>query len=231
MALLLASPPRSETSITLSRFRRPITPSLGRIAEILKDRRYRNNMDRTALIDVVFGHFRAAADDCVVLDQTRPEKYALKSRLFADEAERILRLKGSDAIKTGKPQVLVIGAMAGTIAALLARGFEVAATDMSPDVVGRNLGGVTVRPDSENRSLIHAADLAIITGMTLPNGTLPSIMEEAKNNNTSTMMWSVTGKNLGPYYIEQGVDCVVSDPLPFLMLPGPANIAIWRREH
>jgi hypothetical protein len=65
----------------------------------------------------------------------------------------------------------------------------------------------------------------------LPNRTLASIMEEAKASNTSTMMWAVTGKNLGPYYVEQGVDCVISDPLPFLMLPGPATIGICRREH
>jgi hypothetical protein len=43
-------------------------------------------------------------------------------------------------------------------------------------------------------------------------------------------MWAVTGRNFGHYYIEQGIDCVVSDPLPFLMLPGPARIDIWRRE-
>ena len=45
---------------------------------------------------------------------------------------------------------------------------------MSPDVVGKNLGGVTVRDATENGSLIEAADLAIITGMTLPNRTLPA---------------------------------------------------------
>ena len=199
--------------------------------QILKDRRYRNDMDRTALIDLIMGHLSAVADDHVMLNQARPDKYALKSRLFADEAEVILRRKGSDAIKGSKPHVLVIGAMAGTIAALIARGYEVTATDMSPDVVGRNLGGVTVCQEKENRRLIQAADLAIITGMTLPNRTLPTIMEEAKISNTSTMMWSVTGKNLGHYYIEGGVDCVISDPLPFLMLPGPADIRIWRRIH
>jgi hypothetical protein len=198
--------------------------------QILKDRRYRNDMDRTALIDLVMGHVSAVADDHAVLDQTRPEKYVLKSRLFSDEAEVVLKRKGVGAIKGGKPHVLVIGAMAGTIAALLARGYEVSATDMSPDVVGRNLGGVTVSHGAENRRLIEAADLAIITGMTLPNRSLPSIVEDAKRSNTSTMMWSVTGKNLGHYYIEHGVDCVVSDPLPFLMLPGPFTIGIWRRN-
>ena len=66
--------------------------------------------------------------------------------------------------------------------------------------------------------------------MTLPNRTLPALIEAAKINNTSTMIWAVTGKNFGHYYTEHGVDCVISDPMPFLMLPGPASIGIWRRE-
>ena len=55
--------------------------------------------------------------------------------------------------------------------------------------------------------------------------------ELAKANNTSTMMWTVTGRNLGRYYVTHGIDCVVSDPAPFLSLPGSATIGIWRREN
>jgi Putative heavy-metal chelation len=197
---------------------------------ILRDARYRNDMDRTALIDLVMAPLSSKSDHHVILDEIRPEKYLLKSRLFVDEAELILQRKGLRAIKGSKPHIVVIGAMAGTISALTARGFDVSATDMSPDVVGRTLGGVSVCGETENSRLIEAADLAIITGMALPNRTLPNILNDAKRHNTSTMMWAVTGRNFGHYYIEQGIDCVVSDPLPFLMLPGPARIDIWRRE-
>ena len=65
--------------------------------------------------------------------------------------------------------------------------------------VNQNLGGVTVCDVTENNGLIEAADLVIITGMTLPNRTLPSLIEAAKINNTSTMIWAVTGKNLGHF--------------------------------
>jgi hypothetical protein len=87
---------------------------------------------------------------------------------------------------------------------LLVRGFKVTATDLSPDVVGQNLGGVTVCGAVENCKSIAAADLTIITGMTLSNGTLPSLLETAKTSNTSTMIWAVTGRNLGQYYTEHG---------------------------
>jgi hypothetical protein len=199
--------------------------------EILKGRRFRNDVDRTALIDQVIGQVSPAAGQQVVLDQTLRDKYARRSRLFADEADIILRRKGMRAIKGNKPRILVVGATAGAIGALVSRGFAVAATDMSPDVVGQNLGGVTVRDERENARLIETADLVIITGMTLPNRTLPTLLQAAKTNNTSTMIWAITGRNFGYYYTDHGVDCVISDPSPFLQLPGPASIGIWRREH
>jgi hypothetical protein len=43
-------------------------------------------MDQTALIDLVMGQLSAAEDGQLILDQARRDKYALKSRLFADEA-------------------------------------------------------------------------------------------------------------------------------------------------
>jgi hypothetical protein len=198
--------------------------------EILKGRQLHDDVDRTALIDLVMGHVSTAAKHEVVFDKALRDKYALRSRLFADETEAVLQRKGSKAIKGSKPHILVVGATAGIIGALVNHGLRVSATDMLPDVVGTNLGGVAVCAEPENDLLIKAADLAIITGMTLANRTLPALIDAAKTNNTSTMIWAITGRNFGHYYIDHGVDCVISDPSPFFLLPGPANIGIWRRE-
>jgi hypothetical protein len=197
---------------------------------VIKDKRYRTDLGRTAFIDLVMGQCFTEPNDQLILNQARRDKYARKSQLFADEANNILAKKGTSTIKGNKPHALVIGAMAGTHAALIDRGFKVTATDMSPDVVGQNLGGVTVRNGSENYTLIEEADIVIVTGMTFPNGTLPDLMRAAQNGNTSTMIWAVTGRNLGHYYTAHGVDCVISDPAPFLQLPGPVSIGISRRE-
>ena len=95
----------------------------------------------------------------------------------------------------------VAGATAGILGALLVSGFKVTATDLSPDVVGQNLGGVTVCDAVENYQVrLRRLILSIITGMTLPNGTLRPLLETAKTSNTSTMVWAVTGRNLGQYY-------------------------------
>ncbi len=206
---------------------------MGRDARhILRTEAGLDEVDRAALVDLVIGHIPGPAPRQITLDHTVLAKYAARSRIFADEAERALRRKGARNIKGAKPRILVIGATAGMIGALVERGFEVSATDMSPAIVGNALGGVIVDSgQTANARLMKAADLAIITGLTLTNQTLPSLMRLAKRHNTSTMIWAITGRNFGQYYTESGADCVVSDPSPFLLLPGPQTIMITRRKN
>jgi hypothetical protein len=109
--------------------------------EILKARRFRDDLDRAALVDLVMGHIARPLNEPMIADQTVREKHAIKSRLFADEAEAVLRRNGSKAIKASKPHILVVGAMVSTLTELVARGFQVTATDMAPDIVGRSLTG------------------------------------------------------------------------------------------
>lgn len=188
----------------------------------------RNSVDRTAIVDAVISHVSRPADRQLTLNGSAHDKYVARAELFADEAAALLRhalLKGS------RPQVLVVGATAGIIGALVARGFAVSATDLWPEALGHELGGVRVQNGkTANARLMQEADLAIFTGMTLSNGTLAGLMALADKHGTSTMIWAVTGRNFGDYYTRHGVDCVISDPSPFLLLPGPAQMAVWRRN-
>jgi hypothetical protein len=198
---------------------------------ILRNRLYRDYIDRTAFVDLIMGHISRSADQKIKLNGTAYGKYVARSRIFADEAEKICRRKDPKNPRGNKPRVLVIGSTAGVISTLVRRGFEVSATDLWPEAMGKVLGGLRVSSGkTDNARLMKEADLAIITGMTLPNRTLPSLMKLAKKHNTATMIWAVTGRNFGHYYTEHGVDCVISDPSPFLLLPGPATIGIWRRK-
>lgn len=210
----------------------PDAQLVGRDArQILRTRLYRDYIDRTAFVDLIMGHISRPADQRVRLDGAMHAKYLARAKVFADEAEKILQRKGSRNLRAHKPRVLVIGATAGIIGALLARGFEVSATDLWPEAVGKELAGVRVLSGkTANARLMKEADLTIVTAMSLTNRTLPALMNLAKKHNTSTMIWAVTGRNFGHYHTEHGVDSVVSDPSPFLLLPGPATIAIWRRK-
>jgi len=198
---------------------------------ILRDRRWKDEADRAAITDLVIGQVSRPADDRIVLDETLRGKYTARAEIFADEATRVLQGRGAEPRKGNRRRVLVVGATAGILHALLGRGLDVCATDLSSDVVGRTLGGVRVLDGRvANARLMKDAELSIVTGISLTNGTMPELMSLAKTHNTSTMIWAVTGKNFGHYYTDHGVDSVISDPSPFLLLPGPATIAIWRRQ-
>ncbi len=43
-------------------------------------------------------------------------------------------------------------------------------------------------------------------------------MRLAKAHGVATMIWAVTARNFGHYYVAHGVDSVISDPAPFLLL-------------
>lgn len=197
---------------------------------ILRERLWRSETDHVAVADLVIGEVSRPPDEQIVLDDTVQGKYVARTKLFVDETDRVLQHRGTEHRTATPPRVLVVGATAGILDALVRGGLHVRATDLSPDVVGRTLGGVEVLDGAENARLMKDTDVAIVTGMSLMNGTLPDLMSLAKMHNTSTMIWAITGKNFGHYYTEHGVDSVISDPSPFLLLPGPAKIAIWRRH-
>ena len=198
---------------------------------IMKDRLWKDDGDRVAITDSVVGQISRPPDEHIVLDDRAHAKYVARAELFADEAERIVQRRGVAHLKhPSRPRVLVVGATAGILAALGRRGFEVCATDLSADIVGRPLGGVPVLDgENANAELMSDADLAIVTGQSLMNRTLSGLMQLAKDHDVATLIWAMTGKNLGHYYTEHGVDSVISDPAPFLLLPGPATVGIWRR--
>jgi hypothetical protein len=199
--------------------------------KILSDRLYADNVDRAAFVDLIMGHLVRSPDRTLTLEFTLREKYAARARLFASEVERILRRKGALHLKGPKPRVLVIGATAGIIGALRQRKFKVFATDLASDVVGERLGGVKVHDGKvANARFMKEAVVASVTGMTLADGTLSNLMALAKRHNTSTLIWAITGRNLGEYFTQHGADCAISDPSPFLRLPGPAKLALWRRK-
>lgn len=218
------------TAVGLSVLPDPDLELLGQDArQVLSEGLFRNSVDRTAIVDSVISQVSRPADRQVDLDGSAHAKYVARAGLFADEAATLL---GRATLKGSKPHVLVVGATAGIISALVARGFTVSATDLWPEAVGHELGGVRVRSGkTDNARLIQEADLAIITGMTMSNGSLAGLMALADKHDTATMIWAVTGRNFGDYYTRHGVDCVISDPSPFLLLPGPVPMAVWRRKH
>src|SRR5262245_22402230 len=135
---------------------------------ILRDRRWKDEADRAAITDLVIGQVSRPADDRIVLDETLRGKYTARAEIFADEATRVLQGRGAEPRKGNRRRVLVVGATAGILHALLGRGLDVCATDLSSDVVGRTLGGVRVLDGRvANARLMKDAELSSVVGVAL----------------------------------------------------------------
>jgi hypothetical protein len=80
--------------------------------------------------------------------------------------------------------------------------------------------------------LVAEADLAIITGMTISNGSLPELIDIAKKNNTKIMIVAETGAGFGRAYCDLfSIDVVVSEPYPFYIFRCHSEIKIYRKEN
>jgi hypothetical protein len=126
---------------------------------------------------------------------------------------------------------------------------RITASDLYEGVVGTQVHGVTVEHGTHGTygfagsdgaripmgvrtlELIADADMAIVTGMTLTNGTLDAILETAIKNKTALVIFAETGAHFATEYCNLGVDVVVSEPFPFyLTCDGPTRIDVYRRN-
>jgi hypothetical protein len=107
----------------------------------------------------------------------------------------------------------------------------VKATDYYSGVVGQNYHGVHILHGSKTNELIAEVDLAIVTGLTLANGTLDEILSIAQKNNTKLAIFAETGAHFASEYCQMGIDLVISEPLPFYLSgSGKTNINIFYRS-
>ena len=107
----------------------------------------------------------------------------------------------------------------------------VTASDLDENIINKELCGVNIADGAlHTDELVAEADLAIITGMTISNGSLPEIIKIAKENNTKIMIIAETGAGFGRAYCELfGVDIVVSEPYPFYIFNCYSEIKIYRK--
>lgn len=153
------------------------------------------------------------------------DKTAARTRIIADEALRLL-----EPVCSRKPKVVNVGVVGNVIRDMKERGCEVWASDMEPEMIGRDVHGVKVEDGYRTNQLVADADLAIVTGMTIATDSLGLIVEAAKAGNTKLLVFAETGANFGDEYCRTiGIDSVVSEPFPFYIFQGVSTIEVYRR--
>jgi uncharacterized UPF0146 family protein len=142
------------------------------------------------------------------------------------EAERLL---GQACRTDRKPRVVNVGVVGNLVSGLAARGCEVLATDLEPEMIGKVVSGVEVQDGTRTFDFVRDADLAVVTGMTLATDSLDLIISEARQAGTKLLIFAETGANFGEEYCRTlGVDTVVSEPFPFYIFQGLSTIEVYR---
>lgn len=184
---------------------------------------------RIASLDAVFSQLAGKPTQIFNITGKTFEKSIARAQIIVDEAKHILRRKKP---KNGKKfKIVNVGVVSDILRVLSEEGFaDIVASDFYETIVGDNIFGANVRHGNQTIDLIEKSDLAIITGMTLANGSLDLIIPAANKSNTSLVMFAETGANFSSTYVKLGVDSVVSESFPFyLSANGNSSLKIFRR--
>jgi hypothetical protein len=181
---------------------------------------------RVASLDAIASDFVPSPSAEYRLEGSNALKLAMRSDLITEETLRL-----ASGISSRRARVVVVGALGSLLARLVSRPeLDVYAVDGNVAVIGKNYHGVFVESSSLTLDLMRNADISIVTGMALANGTIDEILRTAIAAKSRLLMFLQTGANLVVPYLEENVDTVVSEPYPFYFMgPGATVVRVFRR--
>jgi hypothetical protein len=178
-----------------------------------------------ALLDSVAASTPSNPDLELWLAGPSPQKAQQRARIIASEVNRLAMLR----VVQRPLRVCNVGLVSLLALELLSEGFDVIATDMQSDVVGKKLfDRVPVYHSDDTCRLVTESDIAVVTGMTLSTNTLRSILDAARASGTAVVMFAQTGAGFAPFYLANGVSSVISEPFPFYIFEGTTCIRVFR---
>lgn len=184
-----------------------------------------------AALDAVYASLEPAPQETHLITGTNVDKARWRARIVCQVATEALRA----ATRKGAAErslVVVVGVV-GEFLDLLSQdsSLKVMATDFNSAITGKSVYGVPTVSGSRTEELVAEADLAIVTGMTLANGTLDGILARARSAGTTLVLFAQTGAHFGREYCKLGVDAVIGEPLPFyLSHHGETTLHVYRRQ-
>jgi hypothetical protein len=187
---------------------------------------------KVAILDSVYDTPRIKPDLEVEISGDSTSKSRYRAEIIASEVSRIINGKQARSeLKSKVPVVLNIGYV-GTFYTILTKSFnpEYLVTDLEEELLSTK-GQVDIFDGNRyNKEFLKKADVAIVTGMVISTRTLSEIIETAKENNTSVLVFAETGYNLASYYRDYGVDVSVSEPFPYYIFDGASTMRVFRKQ-
>ena len=182
-----------------------------------------------AVLDSIYASIPRDAQAVHKFEGNSVEKAGMRASIIVDEVNRLGKAMGKSP---GEMRVLNAGVVGNIVLALKDQCYDVVATDLDENLVGRTLHGVKVEHGAKTYSLVEDSDVAIITGMTLTTDSLTDIVDTAKRHDSKVLMFAETGANMGEEYTGEaiGVDVCVSEPFPFYIFQGLTTIEVYRAK-
>ncbi len=179
-----------------------------------------------AILDAMFSSLSPKADEEFLI--SGEDKAGQRADIVCNEVQNMSRQK----LLPEQPKIVNVGAIGCIIEKLRNKNMIVTATDFDKSIIGKELSGIKIADGAlYTEKMVAEADLALITGMTVSNGSLPELMKIAKENNTKIMMVSETGSGFGRAYCDLfDIDVVVSEPYPFYIFRCDSVIKIYRKD-
>ena len=181
-----------------------------------------------SVLDSIYASIPKQPDKVHEIRGNSIEKTVRRNAILLEEVERVLRSMGLEA---GRGRILNVGVLGNLIKGLADKGYDLKATDLDEDLIGKPVHGIVVEHGSRTFQHIQSSDVAVITGMTLTTDAVGDILDLCKQRGTKVIMFAETGANFGEEYCQTiGVDVVVSEPFPFYIFQGVSRIEIYRRQ-
>lgn len=157
-----------------------------------------------ALLDAFYSHINS-------LEQIQPiEIYEFSGLASEKSIRRAIKLVELAKVQSGS-RVALIGVIADIVRAVIDRGGEIRAADLA--LVGANIHGVPVQ--KEAAPLVEWADIVIMTGSTLRTNTLYELLQAAKQLPRHVLIYTMSGSNIAPRYLDYGADVVTAETFPY----------------
>ncbi|YCK39118.1 Rossmann-like domain-containing protein [Actinomadura sp. ATCC 39365] len=131
----------------------------------------------------------------------------------------------TDLVPAHARRVLVVGVVNSLLHRLRERGVPYVPCDLK--------GGSTEWGEPVITDLTEAlddCDCVLASGMTLGNGSFPTLFDHARTRDKPLVMYAQTGSSILPYFLGAGVTAVSAEPYPFFWLDGGETVVFRYRE-
>ncbi|MEY9860740.1 hypothetical protein ABH935_006377 [Catenulispora sp. GAS73] len=173
-----------------------------------------------ALLDTVYAGIKEPVDVVHDLQGRLSAKAVRRAELVGDEVMALLE-------ETSGRRVANVGVIGNYVAELQRRGVEIVATDYDPILIQDGINGVPVLHGDQTPAIVEAADVALVCGETLINGSLDDVLDAARRGGTRLIVYAVTGAHFAHEYCRIfGIDTVIAEPQPQYLFQGTTRLGI-----